>query len=190
MIALRANPNIAQGSNRYKAANDTLFIINKNKIQVNKYLFIYNQDRNEVFKVDNNGLLTYKVRDFGDRFLIEQFNIYKWTVVDTFSSPNSEYLDLENYQLPLHSGLSEFRIMIRGEIIKTFKIESTKPKVKLASKKVTDKIKFNAPTYYELFDSYGNRLLTGTADTIDCSKLPKGKYYLDFDNETTKIKKE
>ncbi len=173
-----------------KIDNDTLLIINKNKIRVNKYLFVYNQDREEViFKADSTGLLTYKVKDFDDQFLLSQFRFNQWVVIDTLSSPDNDYLDIKNYQLPIHSGTNEFRIIISNKILKRFTVQSVKPIVKLSTKKVTDKIKFSSPTYYELFDSYGKLLMSGTADTIDCSKLTEGHYYINYDTQTAKIKK-
>jgi hypothetical protein len=56
---------------------------------------------------------------------------------------------------------------------------------------VKDEIIFTAETLYEIYDSYGNIVKKGFGKTVDVSNLPKGIYYINYDNSTgdTFIKK-
>ena len=174
-------------------APDTLLILNKNVIKVNDYLYIFNEDRSESkLSVDNSGVLNYKIKNFGDTFLLQHYVFYKWLTTDTFVNADSVFLILRNYQLPLHSGKNTFRIKSQfdKEYVKPFEVESKTDKITIDSKKVFDKIHLSGKTYYELYDNYGTIIKKGTGDTIDCSNLQTGHYYLNFDNETAKIKKE
>jgi hypothetical protein len=175
-----------------KFPNDTLFIINKNVIKVNEYLYVFNEDRDDyTLTTDNNGVLNYKNKNFGDTIYLQHYVFYKWLTVDTFVSADSLFITIKDYQLPLHSGKNQFRIKSQydNEYAKPFYVESNKDKINIDSKKVTDKIHFSGQTYYELYDSTGKLISKGTADTVDCSTLSRGNYILNYDNNWTEIKK-
>ncbi|HET6227002.1 MAG TPA: hypothetical protein VFF27_12025, partial [Bacteroidia bacterium] len=50
-------------------------------------------------------------------------------------------------------------------------------------------ISFSEETLFEVYDAYGNITKRGFSNTIDISNLPKGNYYLCYDNEVTDFKK-
>lgn len=172
--------------------NDTLFIINKNVIKVNKYLYIFNEDRSDyMLSANNNGILNYKNKSFGDTFYLQHFVFNKWLTVDTFVSADNLFITVKDYQLLLHSGKNQFRIKSQfdRENVKPFYVESKKDKISVESNMITDKIHFSGQTYYELYDITGKLITKGIANAIDCSKLPKGKYILNYDNNWSEIKR-
>ena len=174
-----------------KLENDTLFIINKNTIKLRHWLYLFNKERDEsIFSVDSSGILNYKIRTFGDVLYLQQFIVYQWVTVDTFACTNCDYIDIKNYQLPLHSGRNEFHIYSQWSYreLKIFVVNSKKEKIKIEKKKVTDKINFSGNTSYYLYDERGMLVIKGNGNTVNCSKLSKGKYILHFDNESTMIK--
>ncbi len=171
--------------------NDTLLILNNTTLKVNNRLYVFNQERKEIaFSVDSTGLLTYKTKNFGDSVFIQKFRFNRWIVVDTIVQ-TGEFIDLNNYPLMLHSGSNMFRIHTNfsHRWLKQFEIISPKEKIKLNSTKIKDKIIFSRQTYYELYDKHGKLLQKGVAETVDCTSLPKGRYFLNFDNSLGEIKK-
>lgn len=176
---------------------DTIYIINNEKLVrkiKNLRIYLYNKSREvPVYNVDSLGVLNLTVRDFDDKILLMHRRNYVWTVIEVWTNPDSSYLTIKNYQLPLHSGTNEFWILVkqplRDEYIKQFKVESKKSKVNVKNTKITDRIEFTAITYYTLSDTYGKVIINGISDTVDCSTLSTGKYYLDYDNQTKIIKK-
>lgn len=177
--------------------DDTIYIINQEKLarRIEEFdIYLYARDRDmPVFTVDSTGLLNITIRDFGDTIYLKTKWIDGWRLIDSWTSSNSDYLEIKNYQLPLHSGTNEFRITVKQflkpERIKKFKIVSDKETITIESTKITDTLHFSSETYYELYDSFGNILSTGTANKIDFTALAVGGYILKYDNDWTKIKK-
>ena len=58
-------------------------------------------------------------------------------------------------------------------------------KVEADSKSVS----FSNETGFEVYDYYGNVLKKGFGSNVDIASLPKGKYYLCYDNVVTEIEK-
>lgn len=171
--------------------NDTLYIINKNVIKVNEYLYIFNEERGEeIFSIDNNKFLNYKIKSFGDSIYLQQMRFHKWGNVAAFVGKDS--VEINNFELPLHSGKNTFRIKSNFyplEYLKQFEVTSDKDKIQLESKRISDKIQFNEPTFFELYDIDGILIKKGTSDFVDCKNLSEGKYILNYDNDWTKITK-
>jgi hypothetical protein len=181
---------------------DTLIYINQHKIQLAPNAFIYNEDRDEQeCKITPNGLFTFKIKHFGDTFTIKQYNYSEWVIIDTLINPNNEYIDLVNYPLFLHSGTNKFKIYINNRVYfniiimdnsfgNEIIVEAQKVKVKIEHKSaIQNYLNFSDTTIYEVQDTYGNKILAGKGRIIDCKSLPKGKYILNFDNQTTEFVK-
>lgn len=177
---------------------DTLYYINPEKLErrISKYRIpLYNKERDiPVCTVNDNGLLNLTIRDFGDPICILHKRAGTWVVVECRYSVESDYLILEKYQLPVHSGENEFRIMVPNSIndqnIKNFTFTSNKSPVRIKKKKVTDKIEFSDVTYYTIYDAQGKMILYGESAQIDCTSLISGLYFVEFDNSNEKIKKQ
>lgn len=176
---------------------EVLYVINDEKIalQRNDFLvYLYDKKRDVIkFNADSLGVLNLVVRDFDDKIILMHQQNYRWTIIETWTNFSEPYLTVKNYELPLHSGSNEFRILVKhaskDEYIKIFKINSLKKKVNIINKKVVNSIEFTAITDYVLYDQYGNYILKGKGLSIDCSHLKKGKYFVDYDNTTGIIKK-
>jgi hypothetical protein len=60
--------------------------------------------------------------------------------------------------------------------------------VVFAPQKVSKEINFacsdkSSETMFEIYDQYGNIVKRGYGNKIDCSNLPKGGYFLNYDNK-------
>lgn len=172
--------------------NDTLYIVNKNVIKVNKHLFIFNEERGEpIYSIVNNKFLYYKIKSFGDTIYLQKMRFHKWGDVAAFVGKDS--VEINNFELPFHSGKNTFRIKSNFyplEYLKQFEVTSDKDKIQLESRRISDKIQFNEPTFFELYDINGVLIKKGTSDFVDCKNLSEGKYILNYDNDWAKITKE
>jgi hypothetical protein len=63
-------------------------------------------------------------------------------------------------------------------------VVSDKPPVSLVSTKFNKTIELTGETEYEMFSAFGLMFKSGRGATIDTSRLSKGTYYLNFDNQT------
>lgn len=95
-----------------------------------------------------------------------------------------------------HSGTNKFRIRqvsALGQITLSMAVEYTPAmqKTMLLSnrKKITGEIVFSAETMFEIYNSNGYKIKSGTAKTIDCSDFENGTYFLNFDSQTAEITK-
>ncbi|MFZ5552396.1 MAG: hypothetical protein ACOZCO_04715 [Bacteroidota bacterium] len=148
--------------------------------------------------VDSSGLLKWKtIKEEGKLFfIIEQFVWNKWIPVGEAGGKGLFSENSYEFQITPHSGKNKVRVKQAGgsghvEYSSHVEFISNIPPVKLLSKKIKDKIEFSAETRFELYDVYGNIIKKGYLKEVDCSKLKKGGYYLNYDNsDNEKIVKE
>lgn len=142
---------------------------------------------------DSTGLANCCVKGkFHGRLVIEQFRWNRWVVMYSFGS-NQHWTDtcLET-KLMLHSGENQFR----------FTAVPTNPYVDLVNSGVTkvidssnesvcgfamvcgpsDRITLKRMSYWEIHDQVGRTLKSGTSADIPVGDLPKGGYFLYYDN--------
>jgi hypothetical protein len=95
----------------------------------------------------------------------------------------------------MHSGTNIIRIQttnIQGQKVVSKKLKFVPPRVAevtLESTRVKEDITFSSETDYELYDIEGKLIKKGTERYVDVRDLPKGEYWLNYDNATVKIKK-
>jgi hypothetical protein len=127
-------------------------------------------------------------------YIIEQFKWNKWIPigeVDGIGSPeNHEY----TFQVALHSGENKYRVKQKGlnsiaKYSQEVTVKSTINKPSFAIAKANTGIDFNAETGYEVYDAYGVVVKKGFGKQIKTDNLPKGQYYLCYDNTMTEFKK-
>ncbi|HET8963617.1 MAG TPA: T9SS type A sorting domain-containing protein, partial [Chitinophagales bacterium] len=92
-----------------------------------------------------------------------------------------------------HSGKNQFRVKQidytgQPKLSKTVDFKSDVPEVSFSPTKVSKEINFtssNKPieTMFEIYDQFGNIVKRGYASNVDVSNLPKGAYYLNYDNK-------
>jgi hypothetical protein len=118
-------------------------------------------------------------------FAVEQFKWNKWVKVGEVMVEGTPGTHNYEFKIELLRGKNQFRVRQRddGDMRPSMPV-SVKAKVPEVSftpkKKVGNLITFSSVTSYELYDILGNVVMRGRTDHIDCSSLPKGKYYLNY----------
>jgi hypothetical protein len=125
--------------------------------------------------------------------VIEEYRWNEWRIVGEVDPLDTVKNNLYQYDLNLHSGTNLIRLKttdLQGQqvISKELRFMSRVGKVTLESTKIKDDITFSAETDYELYDLNGHLIKKGTERYVDVRDLPKGEYWLNYDNETVKIK--
>ena len=127
-------------------------------------------------------------------FIIEIYNWNKWIPVGEIDGIGTPEKHDYEFKVTPHSG--ELKVRIK-QIDHTKRPRTTQPKtvrtsmaeVTFEPKKVGKTITFSAKNRYEIYDAYGNLVKKGYGDSIDCSNLAKGAYYLNYDNKNEKFLK-
>lgn len=126
---------------------------------------------------------------------VQQFKWNQWRVVGEVDPLDTVENQTYSLQVKLHSGDNEFRLKttnFREEEIFS-RVSSFRPPmmtpIKMVSTKVTNEIEFSAETEYEIYSSDGIKLLSGFDRYVDVSALPKGIYFVNYDNFTIEVKK-
>jgi hypothetical protein len=124
-------------------------------------------------------------------FSVEQFRWNKWIKIGEVKGKGTPELNTYQSKLMLHSGENKFRVKQldftgkpRISKVTTF-TPSDLPEVNFYPKwKVKHKIVFSRESRYQVYNIDGELLKDGIGDHVKCSNLPKGKYYLNYDNKT------
>jgi hypothetical protein len=148
----------------------------------------------DVVKMDISGDGTIKYTTKGESgklsFIVEQYRWTKWVKVGEVEGLGTNGPNDYNFKAALHSGENKFRLKQLDysgtpRYSKEIKVTSNAPKMTWSPKKVSTDITFTGgETMYEIFDQYGNLVKKGFGATIDCKSLPKGGYFLNYDNST------
>ncbi len=142
-------------------------------------------------KIDKTGKLVWAMTGEmpEDVFIVEQFRWNKWVKCAEISTWDTVKKNTYSYEFTPHSGLNQFRIVRNDNngnpvYSKVIKYTSKTAEVLLVSTKIIDKLVFSAETQYEIFDLKGNFITEGFAKEVDVTEIPKGKYWLNFDDKT------
>ncbi len=125
-------------------------------------------------------------------FLIEQFRWNKWVKVGEVRGKGRNRPNNYEVNVRTHSGANKFRV--RQTDNKKISVYSKEAITIVSSPAITFKatdnaITFSAETMYEIYDQYGGIVFKGYAASINISSLPKGRYYLNYDNSQTEFVK-
>lgn len=169
----------------------------KPKIVNPEVLFAQSNFSFVLLKNEKFSKLTWTIKgEVNNKFVVEQFRWQKWiTVGEVYVSPDSAKKTSFSCEIKTHSGQNTFRVShtdTKGNVTYSKVLKFINPAVKeviLQSQKVTDNINFSSETAYEIFDEKGTFLSDGTASQIDITKLPKGKYWVNYDNKTSMVTK-
>lgn len=128
------------------------------------------------------------------RLFIEQFINNKWVIIKALPAKGRYDENFYEYVPSIGSGSNSFRLKMltpQGAVLysRIVAYNSEEPPVTFRPARVTDRIFLSRATKYAIFDAQGNLLKKGTGETIDCSELTAGLYYLNFDNKTEKFLK-
>jgi hypothetical protein len=126
-------------------------------------------------------------------YVIEQFRWNKWVKVGEIDGKGTATTNDYEYKVAPHSGKNQFRVKQtdysgQPRLSKPVDYASASCEVSFSPQKVSKDINFEcsgkpAETMYEIYDQYGNIVKRGFGNKIDCSNLPKGGYFLNYDNK-------
>jgi hypothetical protein len=149
-----------------------------------------------LMKVNKDGVLEWQTKSETGKlsFVVEQFRWNKWIKIGEVEGKGVDVVSDYSFQTTPHSGENQFRVK---QVDYTGKPRYSKParyrsmgvEITFGPVKVRDIITFSMATMFEIYDSYGNIVKKGYANTVDVSNLSKGIYYLNFDNQTDKFVK-
>lgn len=148
-------------------------------------------------KLESDGTLKWNTKNETGKlpFVIEQYRWNKWVKVGEVEGKgignNNDYIFKVT---TLHSGENQIRIKqvdytSQPRYSKPVKFASQIPDVTYAPVKVSKDITFSDETLYEIYDQYGNVVKKGFGKVVDCGNMPKGVYYLNYDNKTAEFLK-
>ncbi len=151
----------------------------------------------EVISMAISNDLTFKWSTKGETgiltYTIEQFRWNKWVKVGEVEGIGTPNQNDYAFKVAPHSGKNQYRVKQidytgQPKFSKTVDFVSPAPEVSFSPAKVSKEIGFSAgssptETMFEIYDQYGNIVKRGFASTVDASNLPKGAYYLNYDNK-------
>ncbi len=142
-------------------------------------------------KVNKNQTISWKINGKADvdSFSVQQFKWKKWLLLGKVEYKQG----VSDYSAPVrvHSGYNMFRICkSNGNVCSAnAKFTSTAKAVSILDPTPSLQINFSAETIYELYDNKGILIEAGEGKEIPLKGLPKGEYWVNFDNKTEKITK-
>ncbi len=146
--------------------------------------------------ISNTGLLKWATtNETGSLpFIIEQFKWNKWIPVGEVQGIGTPDAHEYQFQLTMHSGENKYRIRQKGlNAVSRYSQEvvakSLIDKPSFAISKNNHSVDFSAETAYEIYDIYGSVVKRGFGKQARIENLPKGSYYLCYDNTMTDIKR-
>jgi hypothetical protein len=147
---------------------------------------------------DKDGTLKWSTKSETGKlpFIIEQFRWNKWVKVgevEGFGTPvGHDY----SFKVSPHSGKNQLRVRQtdysgQPRVSKAIDFIGESPEVEYTPQKTSKEITFLTKgkqgtaieTMYEIYDQYGNVVKKGFGSKVDVSNLPRGSYYLNFDNK-------
>ena len=149
--------------------------------------------------VNRNGTLNWTTTGEKGKlpFFIQQFRWKKWINIAAVNGKGTPGLNNYSVKVSTHSGVNKFRVKQvdytkRPRYSPEATFRNLAPPVTFSpgsGKKASTKITFSQETKYEIYDYYGRLVLKGTAKIADITKLKKGSYFLNYDNQTDTFEK-
>jgi len=127
-------------------------------------------------------------------FIVEQYKWKKWIRVATVKGKGTNGANKYSVAVLPTSGNNKFRIKQidysrKPRYSPEVTYRSLDPTITFSPIKPKNEIKFSATTNYEIYDFYGRLIKKGKGININISKLKKGDYFLNFDNEMGRFTK-
>jgi len=153
-------------------------------------------ENSEIF-VNENKILKWKTTNEQGKltYFVEQYRWNKWVKIGEVDGNGK--VDENNYRFSVashvHSGENKFRAKQvdytgRPRPTKSTTYEDNEQMmVSLINPKVKKTLDFSENTLYEIFDTFGNLVKKGYGKIINIDNLPKGLYYVNFDNTTGEV---
>lgn len=135
-------------------------------------------------------------------FIIEQRRWNKWVKVGEVEGVGTATLNEYSFKISPHSGRNEVRVRqtdytAQPRVSRSVDFTSDLPESDFGPQKTSKELTFfqkgkqSVPveTMYEIYDQYGNVVKKGFGSKVDVSNLPKGGYFINFDNRMGEFKK-
>ena len=127
-------------------------------------------------------------------FIVEQFKWNKWVKVATVKGKGTEGKHTYSVTVVPTSGTNKFRVKQidysrKPRYSPEVTFRSLDPPVTFSPAKPKTEIVFSAVTAYEIYDFYGRLVKKGKGNKVDISKLKKGDYFLNYDNQMGRFTK-
>lgn len=127
-------------------------------------------------------------------FIVEQFRWNKWVKVGETEGKGTAGSNEYSVKTYPHNGENKYRVKQtdftgKPRYSDEVKFKSMTPQVSFSPKKVENEIVFSSETMFEIYDSFGNIVQKGHGTKVDASKLKKGDYFINFDNQMADFKK-
>lgn len=122
-------------------------------------------------------------------FVIEIFRWNKWVKVGEVDAIGGTDENSYVAKVVAHSGENKIRVKqvdytSQPRTSKSVGFVSNAKYLTYSPKLVDSKLNLSGETMYEVYDKDGNIVKKGFGKQIDCKKLPRGHYYLNYDNST------
>lgn len=148
----------------------------------------------------NNGKLYFTIKDESSAmpFYVDHLRANKWVRIGAVIGKGGK--EEKTYELPIASfpGENKIKIYQRNEddTQREFEttVESPKKEIveleKIVQKKTVKEIRFTGTTEYIIVDkAYGNAKMRGIDKKVDIAPLPKGKYFVSYEEKFKKFKR-
>lgn len=127
-------------------------------------------------------------------YVIEQFKWNKWVYVGEVQGVGNPENHDYSFQISTHSGENKFRVKQVGlgatpKVSSPVILNSGTDKPSFMITKDNKAIQYTIETAFEVYDAFGVVVKKGFAKNTDISNLPKGKYYLCYDNQVSEFDK-
>jgi hypothetical protein len=129
-------------------------------------------------------------------FMVEQYRWNKWVKVGEVEGHGTPGTNDYSFKITPHSGKNQLRLRQtdytgQPRVSKSVEFTGQGPELEYAPLKTNKDINFfvkgkqdkPVETMFEIYDQYGNIVKKGFGSKVDVSNLPKGGYYLNFDNK-------
>ncbi len=145
--------------------------------------------------IDKDGTFTWETKSETGKltYAVEQYRWNKWVKVGEVDGVGTPVTNKYSFKVVPHSGKNQVRVRQtdysgQPRLSKAAEFVSEVPDISFAPIKASKDINFVAKgkpieTMYEIYDQYGNVVKKGYGDKIDVSNLPKGGYFLNYDNK-------
>jgi hypothetical protein len=146
--------------------------------------------------VDKDGTIKWSTKSETGKlpFAVEQFRWNKWVKVGEVDGNGTPTTNNYTFKVVPHSGKNQVRVRQtdysgQPRLSKPVDFMAEVPEVSFAPVKASKDINFVSggdkpiETMYEIYDQYGNIVKKGFGSKVDVSNLPKGGYFLNFDNK-------
>jgi hypothetical protein len=147
---------------------------------------------------DKDGTLKWSTKSETGKlpFVIEQFRWNKWVKVGEVEGVGTPASHDYSFKVSPHSGKNQLRLRQtdysgQPRVSKAVDFIGESPEIEYTPQKTSKEISFltkgkqgsAVETMYEIYDQYGNVVKKGFGSKVDVSNLPRGSYYLNFDNK-------